>query len=112
MRKFHDTGWKKSYHTSADVYMLGYGCGVYQYPQFFVEYLDIYQILPRPYLRSFDGGPGEKLRKKKWVLDLANRAETFVWECIESRIMSDDKEKPLILVMIEEKYIYVNIGHL
>ena len=33
---------------------------------------------------------------KKWVLDLANRAETFVLESIESRIMSDDsKEKKL-----------------
>ena len=52
--------WKNSYHTSADVYMLGYGCGVSMYPQFFVEDLDIYQMLPRPYLRSFDGGPGEK----------------------------------------------------
>ena len=69
--------------------MLGYGCGVYQYPQFFVKDLDIYQMLPRPYLRSFDGCPGEKLIKK-WVTNLANRAEIFVWECIESRIMSDD----------------------
>ena len=64
MRKFHDIGWKNSYHTSADVSMLGYGCGVSQYPQFFVEDLDIYQILPRPCLRSFDGGPGEKSIKK------------------------------------------------
>ena len=50
VRNFHDIGWKNSYHTSADVSMLGYGCGVSQYPQFFVEDLDIYQILPRPYL--------------------------------------------------------------
>ena len=27
VRKFHDTGWKNSYHTSADVSMLGYGRG-------------------------------------------------------------------------------------
>ena len=34
--------------------------------------------------------------KKKWVLDLANRAETFDLEFIESRIMSDDsREKNL-----------------
>ena len=39
--------------------MLGYGCGVSQYPQFFVEDLDIYHMLPRPYLRSFDGGTGD-----------------------------------------------------
>ena len=54
---------KNSYHTSAGVYMFGYGCGVSQYPRFLVEYLDMYQLLPRPYLRSFDGGPGDKLIK-------------------------------------------------
>ena len=64
VRKLHDTGWKKSYHTSDDVSMLGYVCGVSQYPQFFVEDLYIYHMLPRPYLRSFYGGPGDKLMKK------------------------------------------------
>ena len=47
-------------------------------------------MLPRPYLRSFGGGPGYKLIKQNWVIDLANRAEKFVWGCIESRIMTDD----------------------
>ena len=78
VRKLHNTGWKNSYHTSADVSMLGCGWGVSMYPQFFVEDLDIYQMLPRPYLRSFDVGPGYQVLKQKWVLDLANRAETFV----------------------------------
>ena len=41
--------------------MLGYGCGVYQYPHFFVEYLDMYHVLSHPYLRYFDGFPGDKL---------------------------------------------------
>ena len=27
----------------------------------FVKYLGMYQVLPRPYLGSFDSGPGEKL---------------------------------------------------
>ena len=58
---------KNSYHTSDDVSMLGYGCGVSQYPQFFVEDLDMYQMLPRPYLRSFDGGTEDKLIKKLGV---------------------------------------------
>ena len=49
--------------------MIGYGCGVSQYLQFFVKDLDMYQVLPCPYLWSFDGGPGDKLIKK-WVLDL------------------------------------------
>ena len=44
-----------------------------QYPQFFVKYLDMYPVLPRPYLGSFDGGPGDKLFKK-WVLDLESQA--------------------------------------
>ena len=30
---------------------------------------------------------------KKWVSDLAIQAETFVWECIETRIKIDDIEK-------------------
>ena len=37
VRNLHDTGWKNRYHTSADVYIIDYVCGVYQYPQFFVE---------------------------------------------------------------------------
>ena len=57
VRKFHNTGWKNIYHTSDDVSMLGYVWGVYMYPQFFVEYLKIYQMLPRPYIRYFDGEP-------------------------------------------------------
>ena len=44
--------------------MLGYGCGVSQYPKFFGQYLDMYQVSPRPYLGSFDGGPRDKLIKK------------------------------------------------
>ena len=105
MRKCHDIGWKNSYQTSADVSMLGYGCGVSQYPQLFVEDVYIYQMLPLPYLRSFDGGPGDKLIKQKWVLNLANLVETLVWECIEYRIMRDDSEKKYksILVKFERK---------
>ena len=36
VRKLHDYGWKNSSHKSADVAMLGYGCGVSMYPQFFL----------------------------------------------------------------------------
>ena len=64
VRKLHDTGWKNRYYTSADVSMLGYGCGVSKYPQLFVEDLYIYQMLPRPYLTSFYGGPVHKVFKK------------------------------------------------
>ena len=64
----------KSYFTSADVSMLGYVCGVSQYPQFYDKYLDIYQVLPRPYIGYFDGFPGHKLIKKMGVrLDKSSR---------------------------------------
>ena len=43
--------------------MLGFVCGVSQYLQFLVEDFDMYQMLPRPYLRYFNGSPGEKLTK-------------------------------------------------
>ena len=72
--------------------MLGYGCGVSMYPQVFVEDLKTYQMLPRPCMRYFYGEPADQLLKQKWVLELANRAETFVLESIESRIMSDDSK--------------------
>ena len=72
VRKLHDTGWKNSYHTSADVSTIGCGFGVSMYPQFFVEDLYIYQMLPRPYLTHFDGRPEDKLIKQKWVLNLEN----------------------------------------
>ena len=49
VRKFDDTGWNFSYHNSANVSIFGYGCGVSQYPRFFVKYLDMYKMLPRPY---------------------------------------------------------------
>ena len=51
------------FFTSADVCMLGYGCGVSQYPQCYDRDLEKYQVLPRPYLGSFEGGNREKLTK-------------------------------------------------
>ena len=57
----YDSGLKNRYFTSVDVSMLGYGCGLSQYPLFYVKYLDIYQVLTRPYIGSFDGFPGDKL---------------------------------------------------
>ena len=63
IRKIHDIGCKNSYFTSADVYMLIYGCGVSQYPQFYDKDLDMYQVLPCPYIGSFEGFPGDKFIK-------------------------------------------------
>ena len=61
----------------ADVSMLGYGCGVSQYFSVFVEDLDMYQVLPHPYLGYLDGFPGDNLIKIKLVLDLASESEFF-----------------------------------
>ena len=60
VKKLHEASWKNSYFTSSDVSMFGYRCGVSQYPQFYVKYLDMYQVLPRTYLGYFDGYPGDK----------------------------------------------------
>ena len=35
IRNMHKLGWKENYFKSADVPMLGHGCGVSQYPQFY-----------------------------------------------------------------------------
>ena len=77
--------------------MLGYGCGVSMYPQFFYKDSKTFQMLPRPFIRYFDGQCYDQVLKQKWVLDLANRAETFVLESIESRIMSDDSKETIQL---------------
>ena len=61
---------------------------------------NIYQMLPHPYLRSFDGGPGDKLIKKNGCY-LENQAETVVWECIESRIMSGDPGKNYKSILVK-----------
>ena len=58
--KLHDAGWENSFSNSADFSMISYGYGVSQYPQFYYQYLDKYQVLPRPYWGCFEGYPGEK----------------------------------------------------
>ena len=75
--------------------MIFYGCAVSQYPQFCDKYLDMYQVLPRPYIGSFDSFPGDKFIKK-CVLDLAYQGDFFFWKCIDSKITIDniDEEIP------------------
>ena len=68
--KLHVAGWENSYFTYAYVSMLGYGCAVSQYPQFFDKYLDTYQMLPRPFIGYFGGFLGDKLIIKKLVFEL------------------------------------------
>ena len=64
VRKLHDCGWKNSSHISADLAMLGYGCGVSVYPQFYDKEKKSFHMLPRPYIRSFDGQCSDLIFKK------------------------------------------------
>ena len=56
--KLHNNGRKNTIYTSSDVFMLGHGCGMSQYPQFYDWELDKHQVLPSPYLGSFKGDNG------------------------------------------------------
>ena len=53
--KLHDAGWENGYFTSADIAMLVHGCSVSQYPQLYDQQPENYQLLPHPYLGSFEG---------------------------------------------------------
>ena len=66
--------------------MLGYGCGMSQYPQFYYQDLDKYQVLTRPYWGSFEGYLGKKCTKEKCLLDLAGQAEIFLLVSILKRV--------------------------
>ena len=92
VKKLHDAGWKNSYFTSADVYMLGYGCGVSKYTQYYVKYLDMYQMLPHPHIGSFDVFTGDNSIKKMGAR-LGKSSRNIFWEYIETRITIDDIEK-------------------
>ena len=49
----------KTFINSYDVYIIGYGYGVSQYPQFYDRDSDKYQVLLHPYRGSFEGFNGE-----------------------------------------------------
>ena len=72
--------------------MIGYGCGVSQYPQFYVKDLDMYQILPRPYIGSFGVFLGDNLIEKIGVR-IGKSSRNIFLEFIETRITIDDIEK-------------------
>ena len=76
--KIHDAGRENCYFTSVNVSMLGFGCGVSHYPQFYYQQLDRYQVLSHQYRGYSEGFPGDNFYKEKWVLDLSHQAETIV----------------------------------
>ena len=85
IRKLHAAGLGNSYFTFSDVYMLGYGCGMSQYHQFYYKYLDRYQLLQFPYRDYFEGFPGYKFVKEKWVLDLAYQAKLLPGKILKKK---------------------------
>ena len=45
--------------------MLGPGCGVSKYPQFYEKIKNIYQLLPRLYVKSYSGEKGHQFFQEK-----------------------------------------------
>ena len=57
--------------------MLGHGCGVSQYPQFY-DTNKKHQMLPRPYVGSYSGEKGHQILQQPWIIALAKSIETFI----------------------------------
>ena len=55
IQNMNNLGWKAQFLKSAGVSILGHGCGVSKYPQFYDRIKYIYQMLPRPYVGSYIG---------------------------------------------------------
>ena len=71
IQNMHKLGWKANYFNSDDVSMVGNGCGVSQYPQFYDTKLKKIQMLPRTYVGSYSGEKGHQILQQKWIISLA-----------------------------------------
>ena len=78
IQNMHKLGQKGKLFKSADVSILGHGCGVSQYPQFYDRIKYIYQILPRPYQVRYSGEKGRQILQENWIIALAKSAGNFV----------------------------------
>ena len=78
IQNMHKLSWKAQFFKSADVLMLGHGCGVSQYPQFY-DRIKKYQMLPRPYVGSYSGEKGCQFFKNHILLNYPNQLERLVW---------------------------------
>ena len=47
-------------------------------PQFYDRIKNKYQMLPRPYVESYEGEKGNLFLREKWILELAKLVELFV----------------------------------
>ena len=67
----HKLSRKTQYLKSTDVSMLGHGCGVSQYSQFYDTNKKTFQMLPRPYVGSYSGEKCHQFLQKPWIIALA-----------------------------------------
>ena len=70
VQNIHKLGWKAKYFNSADVSILGHGCGVSQYPQFY-DTNNVFHMSPHPYVGSYFSEKGHQFLHKPWILALA-----------------------------------------
>ena len=68
LQNIHKLEWKAQFLKSADVFMLGHGCGVSQHPQVYDRIKKKYQMLPRPYVGSYSGSKGHQFFKNHGFL--------------------------------------------
>ena len=76
-QKIHQIGLKANYFKYSDVSMLGHGYGVSQFPHLYDRIKNKYQILPCPYVGSYDGKKGNLFLREKCIVDLAKSIGLF-----------------------------------
>ena len=78
VNNMHKLGWKSQFFKSSDVSMLGHGCGVSQYSQFYDRIKNIYQMLPHPFVGSYKCEKGHRFLQEPWTIALAKSVENFI----------------------------------
>ena len=72
-------GWKEQLFKASDVLMLGRGCGVSKYPQFYDRIKKICKMLPRPYKERYPGDKGHQCFKNHGFFHYTNQLKHFLW---------------------------------
>ena len=67
IQNMHKIGWKAQLFKSDYVSILGHGCGVSQYPQFYEKNKNRYKMLPRSFVGSYLGEKGHYFFQEKCI---------------------------------------------